>query len=138
MMQCYTTQKLLYSPFSIAIRGSMKRLFLWCGGLALLAGVAARWVRPARLASARVTAITPAAPPAASVALTYGLGAMPARVIVDVADEVGGGGSATVEGDQLFLDVPLIGEPSRDYRVTATATYRVLGRPFTVVREFAA
>jgi hypothetical protein len=86
---------------------------------------------------ARVTAITPGAPPAASVVLTYGIGAMPARLIVDVADDAGSSGSATVDGDQLFVDIPLIGTPSREYRVTATATYRVLGRPFTVVREFA-
>ena len=116
----------------------MKRLFLWCCGLALLAGMVARWVRPAPLTLARVTAITPGDPPAASVALTYGIGAMPARLIIDVADDAGGGGSATVDGAQLFLDVPLIGPPSHEYRVTATVTYRVLGRPFTAVREFAA
>jgi hypothetical protein len=114
----------------------MKRLFLWCSGLALLAGVAARWIWPARLALARVTAITPGTPPRASVALTYSTGAMPARVIVDIVDDAGGGGSATVEGDQLFLEVPLIGLPSRDYRVTVTATYRLLGRLFTVVHKF--
>ena len=116
----------------------MKRLLLWTGGLALLAGIAVRWVRPAQLRMARVTAITPGAPPTASVVLTYGIGAMPERVIVDVADDVGGGGSATVEGAQVFLDVRLIGAPSRKYRITITATYRVLGRLFSVVREFAA
>jgi hypothetical protein len=114
----------------------MKRLFLWCGGLALLAGLVARWVRSAQLTSARVTTITPGAPPSANVALTYGTGAMPARMIVDVADAVGGGGSATVDGDQMFLDIPLTGAPSRNYRVTVTATYQVLGRLHTVVREF--
>jgi hypothetical protein len=116
----------------------MKRLLLWCGGLALLGGLATRWLRPARLTSANVTAITPGAPPTASVALAYSAGALPVRMIVDVADTAGGGGSATVDGDQLFLDVPLIGTPSRDYRVTTTATYRVLGHPFTIVREFIA
>jgi hypothetical protein len=65
------------------------------------------------------------------------MGALPARVIVDVVDDAGGGGSATVDGEQQFLEVPLIGLPSRDYRVTATITYRLLGRLFTVVREFA-
>jgi hypothetical protein len=114
----------------------MKRLLLWCGGLALLAWVVARGVRPARLTSAKVTAITPGGPPTASVALTYGAGVIPARVIVDVADEAGSGGSATVDGEQMFLDVPLTGAPSGSYRVTTTATYRLLGRPLTVVREF--
>jgi hypothetical protein len=116
----------------------MKRLLLWCSGLALLAAVAARWIWPARLNLARVTAITPGAPPTASVALTYSVGAMPARVIVDVTNDAGGSGSATVDGDQLFLDVPLIGALSRDYNVTVTTTYQLPGRLFTVVREFAA
>ena len=116
----------------------MKRLLLWSGGLALLTGTVVRWIRPAQLSSARVTAITPGAPPTASVALTYGIGAMPARVIVDIADDAGGGGSATADGAHVFLDVPLIGAPSRNYRITITATYRVLGRLFSVVREFAA
>ena len=106
--------------------------------MALLAGAVARRMWPARLTLARVTAITPGAPPTASVVLTYSFGAMPARVIVDVANDAGSGGSATVDGDQLFLEVPLIGAPAPDYRVTATATYRLLGRLFTVVRRFAA
>jgi hypothetical protein len=106
--------------------------------LALLAGAVARWVWPARLRLARVTAITPGAPPTASVALTYSFGAMPARVIVDVDNNAGCGGSATVAGDQLFLEVPLIGAPSPDYRVTTTATYRLLGRPLTVIHKFSA
>ena len=85
---------------------------------------------------ARVTAITPGDPPAASVALSYGVGAMPARLIVDLADNTGSAGSATVDGDRRFLDVLLSGAPSRAYKITVTATYRVLGRLFTVVREF--
>jgi hypothetical protein len=116
----------------------MKRILIWCGGLALLGGVAARWLRPARITAAKVTAITPGAPPTASVVLAYSAGALPVHMIVDVADTAGGGGSATVDGEQIFLDIPLIGEPSRDYHVTTTATYRVLGRPFTIVREFIA
>ena len=116
----------------------MKRVLLWCGGLVMLGWVAARWLRPAQITSAKVTAITPGAPPTASVALAFSAGALPLRMIVDVADTAGGGGSATVDGDQLFLDIPLIGTPARDYRVTTTATYRVLGRPHTVVRQFSA
>jgi hypothetical protein len=122
--------------FQFSIRVPMKRLLLWCSGLALLTGAIIQWVRPARLTSARVTAITPGDPPSASVALTYSVGAMPAHVIVDVADEARNGGSATVDGDQMFIDIPLIGAPLGSYRVTATATYLVLGRPLTVVREF--
>jgi hypothetical protein len=72
------------------------------------------------------------------VALTYGAGTLPALTIVDLAGAAGCGGSATIDGDQMFLDIPLIGAPSHNYCVTVTATYRVLGRPFTIVREFTA
>jgi hypothetical protein len=115
----------------------MKRL-LWSAGLALLAGVAALAFRPARMLVARVTAITPGSPPVASVALAYSSGLAPASVIVDVLDGLGAGGSATVAGTQLFLEVPLIGALSGDLHVTTTATYRLLGVPITLVREFAA
>jgi hypothetical protein len=116
----------------------MKRPLLWGAGLALLAGAIARWARPARLTMASVTAVTPGAPPTASVVLNYTIGAMPARVIVDVAGDGGDGGSATVDGAQQLLEVPLTGIPSRNYRVTVTASYRVLGRLFTTVRDFTA
>lgn len=103
----------------------------------LLAAVAALAFRPARLLAARVTTIVPGSPPVASVALTYGPGMAPASVIVDVLDRDGHGGSATVPGAQLFLEVPLIGALSGAHCVTATATYRLLGVPLTLVREFA-
>jgi hypothetical protein len=115
----------------------MKRLVVWSSAVALFAIGYLRWMRPARLTAVRITSLTSDTPPTASVVLTYGVGAMPARVIVDLADDGGNGGSATVDGDQMFLDVPLIGAPAHHYRVTITATYRVLGRLLTVMREFA-
>jgi hypothetical protein len=116
----------------------MKRRFFWSAGLALLAGAAAMAFRPARLIVARVTAITPGSPPLASIALAYGPGLAPASLIVDVLDRGGNGGSATIAGAQLFLELPLSGPLTTDHRITTTATYLLLGRPLTVVREFAA
>jgi hypothetical protein len=116
----------------------MRRRFFWSAGLALLAGAAALAFRPARLLAARVTAITPGSPPLANIALAYGPGLAPASVIVDVLDRAGNGGSATVDGAQLFLELPLSSALSGDPRITTTATYLLLGMPLTVVREFAA
>ncbi|HEY3230178.1 MAG TPA: hypothetical protein VGJ87_13230 [Roseiflexaceae bacterium] len=115
-----------------------KRYFFWGSVLAFLAGGLVRWLRPAILLSAKVTAVTPGDPPIASVALAYGAGLAPASVIVDLRDRDGSGGSATVEGQQMLLEVPLLGATDADYRIMTTVTYRVLGRPRTVVREFPA
>jgi hypothetical protein len=104
--------------------------------LGLLAGLLVYWSRPAPLKSARVTVVTSGDPPTASVALRYGAGAVPARVIVDLASDTGGSGSATVDGKQMFLEVPLVDAPSDRYRITTTATYRVAGRLHIVVRDF--
>jgi len=114
----------------------MQRLFVWAGATALLAGVVARWIRPARLLDTRITAITPGAPPTASVVLSYARGAMPARVIVDIADRDGNRGSATIDGERMFVEVPLDGMLANSQRITTTATYRVLGMLWTVVSEF--
>ena len=115
-----------------------KQYFLWGSVLALLASGLVRWLRPALLLGAKVTAVTPGEPPTASVALTYGAGLAPASVIVDLRNRDGSRSSATVEGRQVFLEVPLAGATDADYQIMTTATYRVLGRPRTVVREFPA
>src|SRR5215468_149644 len=115
-----------------------KSQFVWGGALALLVGAAALVFRPARMLAARVTAITPSSPPFASVVLTYGPGLAPTSVIVDVFDRDGNSGSATVAGVQLFVEIPLSGGLSGHHRIVATATYRLLGMPLTIVREFAA
>jgi hypothetical protein len=115
----------------------MNRHILWGGTLALVA-IAARALRPAPLLAATITAITPGQPPTASVALRYGVGALPARVIVDVADRSGNGGSATIDGQQMLLEIPIVGAIREGCRVTTTTTYRILGRLYTVVHEFSA
>ena len=118
-------------------RSALRRQLLWGAGAALLAGAGARALRPARLLGAKVTAITAGNPPTASVVLTYGPGMLPSSVVVDVLDRAGHGGSATIAGTQLFLELPLIGMLGSDHHVTTTATYRLLGMPLTFVDEFA-
>jgi hypothetical protein len=112
-----------------------KHYFFLGGILALLGGAVAR-LRPALVRSAKVTALTLDTPPTASVALRYSSGSVPISLIVDVYDQGGNGGSATIPGDRLFLEVPIIGALGGGYRLTTTATYRLLGRPWTSVREF--
>jgi hypothetical protein len=113
-----------------------KHYFLYGAALGILAGVLAYLARPARLISARVTAVVPGTPALASVALRYGLGLPPASVIVDLQGRDGHAGSATIDGQQLLIEIPLASPPHASYHVTATATYRVLGRLWTHVREF--
>jgi hypothetical protein len=115
-----------------------KRYYVWGGILGLLAGsMLALVTRPARLLNARVTAVTPGVPPIASVALTYGFGAAPVSVIVDVLGRDGSGGSATIEGGQVFQEVPINGALDGEYRITTTAFYRILGKLRIDVRQFA-
>ncbi len=83
----------------------MRQALIWSTGAALLAVVATRLLRPARLLDAKVTTITPGSPAAASVALSYGPGMLPISVVVDVLDRAGHGGSATIAGTQLFLEL---------------------------------
>ena len=104
----------------------------------MLAAGFLRFARPARLLSARVTAITPGDPAIASVVLHYSAGMLPARLIVDLAARDGSGGSATVDGDQVLLEVPIDSPTADQYSVAITASYRVFGTTRTVVRKFAA
>lgn len=113
----------------------MKRSFFWSILLVFLGGLALQ-TRPARLRSARVTAVTPGTPPIASVALTYGSGTAPVSVIVDVRGRDGNGGSATIDGQQRFVELPLVRAPQSGYAVVATAFYRVFGMLWVSTREF--
>jgi hypothetical protein len=127
--------------FEICLTGckkmSAKRYFLLGGALGLVSGALALLVRPALLKTARIMSVTSGAPAVASVALTYRQGVPPVSVIVDVRGSAGGAGSATVDGRQQFVEVPISGPVGDDYLLTATASYRVFGTLWTKVREFA-
>ena len=89
--------------------------------------------RPARLRLARVTHVSNSTPPVASIALRYARGARPHVAVLDVIGAQGATGSASIPGDQEFVEVPLAGNPGRPYRVDATLAYRVGG--FLLVRK---
>jgi hypothetical protein len=86
--------------------------------------------RPAPIASARVTAVTPGSPPVAHVALSYAPGARPVSVIIDVAGQ-GCAGSATLDGLTLYADLPLVGQLTEPLHVHTAAVYRILGLTIT-------
>lgn len=115
----------------------MRKQLLLGGGVVALLGGAALLARPAALRGARVADIQPLVPVRARIELSYGSGARPVSVIVDLSAP-SGGGSATVSGDQDSFELPVIGSLDGACRVVTTATYRVAGRLHTRVREFEA
>ena len=102
--------------------------------LTVVVGAIAR-LHPAKISSAKVTSVSPSNPPIANIALLYNTGARPVSVIVDIFLEHGCG-SATIGGDQLFVDIPLVRSPSIHRHLVTTATYNMLGKWYTVVQEF--
>ncbi len=89
---------------------------------ALIAGA-----RPARLRLARVTHVSAATPPVASISLLYARGARPQFVVLDIIGAHSATGSATIGGDQEFVEAPLAGIPGGPYRIEATLVYRIGG-----------
>lgn len=118
------------NPRSIA--SERLRRWLWYGALAA-AGV---WVTraailPAPVRAPRLTGVSGFGPYYASLAWGYGAGARPASVIFDL--EAGGArGSVTTDGESLEAEIPLGIMPRGPYRLTVSATYRVLGFARTV------
>lgn len=87
---------------------------------------------PAPIRSARVTGVSGAGPFYAVLSWTYGVGARPVNVIFDL--QAGpAAGSITVDGDALEAEIPLGAAPAGPYRITISATYRILGFARTVV-----
>jgi hypothetical protein len=89
--------------------------------------------RPAPMRLARVTHVSNSTPPVASIALRYARGARPHVAVLDVIGAQGATGSASIPGDQEFVEVPLAGNPGGPYRIDATLAYRVGG--FLLVRK---
>ncbi|MGQ9549113.1 MAG: hypothetical protein ACUVSY_08655 [Roseiflexus sp.] len=83
--------------------------------------------RPARLRLARVTHVSNGTLPVASIALRYARGARPRVAVLDIVGAQGATGSASIPGDQEFVEVPLTGNLDRPYRIDATLVYRVGG-----------
>ncbi len=111
----------------------VRRRRLWYaalfGGALWLARVS---LLPAPLRGARVTGVSGAGPFYAVLSWTYGVGARPVNVIFDL--QAGpAAGSITVDGDALEAEIPLGAAPAGPYRITISATYRILGFARTVV-----
>lgn len=113
----------------------MRTQLFWLGGALALLGMAVRRGRPAPLQRVHIVAVMPGSPPIARLTLKYGAGARPQSVILDV-EGPRGAGSATIEGRQEVVDVPIVGEPGSQPHITATAAYRVLGRLHEQVQVF--
>ncbi|MDW8147508.1 MAG: hypothetical protein RMJ48_14620 [Roseiflexaceae bacterium] len=103
-------------------------------GIAVLAAAALIvGARPARLRLARVTHVSTATPRVASISLLYARGARPQCVVLNVTGARGAAGSATITGDQEFVEAPLAGVPGSPYRIDATLAYRIGG--FLMLRQ---
>jgi hypothetical protein len=98
-------------------------------------GVAAIAARPARLATLRVSAITPGSPPIAHVALTYQPGTRPVSLIIDITNH-SGSGSITLSGQTFYCAVPLSTIHTEQQQIATTAYYRTIGRTVCIVQQF--
>ena len=92
---------------------------------------------PARMRMGRVSDMSGTRPVCAEIGWRYGRGARPVSVIFDLQAAQGVLGSVTVDGEALEAEIPLPQALSGPYQLTATATYRILSRPQTVVYTFA-
>jgi hypothetical protein len=107
-------------------------------GLGVAAGL---WVTvnalfPARVRLGRVSNLSGTRPVCAEIGWSYGRGARPVSVIFDLQAAQDALGSVTVDGEALEAEIPLPQLPTGPYQLTATATYRLLSRPQTVVYAF--
>lgn len=110
----------------------------WLLRAAVLAGglwLASATLLPGRVRRARLTAITGPGPFYATIAWSYGPGARPISIIFDL--QLGDSyGSATTDGEALEAEIPLSAAPNGPCRITASATYRLFGVPYTQVQRF--
>jgi hypothetical protein len=108
------------------------------GGIGLAMGIVVTnyLLRPADIHIAKVTAVSTGKPSYASVVWTYGRGAPPTSVIIDLTTGGGASGSITVDGELLNAEIPLSAKFSGAYTLTFTQTHRILGMARTNVQTF--
>lgn len=116
----------------------MKRqTLILSAALLVFIAVAVLMRRTARVHGARVVHVEDGHVPVAEVALTYSAGPRPMSVIVDLRG-AGGSSSATVEGDEDMVQIPLAGPLGERYTIDVTASSRIMGRTVARQRSFAA
>ena len=99
----------------------------WIGGALWAARVT---LFPAPVRGARVVSVSGAGPYYVLISWGYGTGARPASIILELD---GDAGSVTTDGEALEAEIPLGRAVSGPYRLTVSATYRILGAARTVV-----
>lgn len=92
---------------------------------------------PARVRSLRVSGFSGAGPRHAGFRWGYGAGARPQSVIFDLELANGEAGSVTTDGEATEAEAPLRAISAGPYRVSAEATYRILGVVRRKVYRFA-
>lgn len=89
---------------------------------------------PAPVRNPRLSELSGSGPFYAKLDWSYGLGARPLSIIFDL--ELGSAtGSVTSDGEALEAEIPLASAPRGPYRLSVSATYRVLGLARTVVSQ---
>jgi len=107
---------------------------LWAGAAVWLWRTA---LAPAPVRNARLSGLSGGAPAYAELVWTFGGGLRPTSVIFDIELAGGASGSVTTDGEALEAEVPLIGVAGGGrYTLTASATYRLIGFPRTIVYRF--
>lgn len=127
-----------HNPAILASVAHMKiservRRWLWYASWAAAGLWVARVaVLPAPLRSLRLSGVSGDGPYYAELSWDYGLGARPVSVIFDL--EAGGAaGSCTADGEATEAEIAVGVWPGGPHRLTASATYRVLGVARTLV-----
>lgn len=92
---------------------------------------------PAPVRNARLSGLSGVGPTYAMLSWTFGAGLRPASIIFDIDLAGEASGSVTTDGEALEAEVPLIGAAAAGaHTLTASATYRILGFPRTIVYRF--
>ena len=112
-----------------------RRSPLLAAGLLLGLAAAAWSQRPGRVRNATLTQVEGSLPPRVEVLLDYTGGTRPASVIVDIRSPRGTG-SATTDGDDDLVVVPLTDVLGEAHTIEITTSSRVFGRLRTDRRSF--
>ena len=109
------------------MRLDLRRMSFFALGAVGVAGIVYARGRTATVRGATVTQVATAPFAQAEVALTFSAGARPNRMIIDLRSGESSS-SATIEGDEESVRIPLTGALGNQADVTITAATRAFGR----------